>query len=120
MTETFGLGMYSETFRARAPPSSSAVRPMAGTSFRSGSEIFPSGLTGTVRLIASLSFFHTEIRSKSAASIRYTSGTPLRQESHSDAVCLSLGSSTPQSCGQRSRAPPVTLPEPDQPHEHLG
>jgi len=42
------------------------------TSLMSGSEILPSGRTGTVRL--SVSFFHTETSSMSSAPIRYVSG----------------------------------------------
>src|SRR2546430_731604 len=82
-TETSRFGRYSAIFGARTSPSSSAVRPMAGTSFRNGSEILPSDLTGTVLLIAS--FFHTEIRSKASAPIRDTSAAPLRQRSRSEA-----------------------------------
>src|SRR2546425_6723170 len=47
MTETSWLGMYSASFCVRVSRSSSAVSPAACTSFTSGSEILPSGLTGT-------------------------------------------------------------------------
>ena len=72
ITDTSGLGMYSASFFARTSRSSSAVSPAACTSFSRGSEILPSGLTGTARLIGS--FFQTEICSMSSGPIRYASG----------------------------------------------
>src|SRR5439155_18690711 len=46
------------------------VTPAACTSLSSGSEILPSGRTGTVRLMAGL--FHTAISSRSSGPIRYS------------------------------------------------
>ena len=71
MTETSGVGMYSAKLFISRSRSSIGVRPAAFTSFKSGSEIMPSGRTGTVRLIAS--FFHTPIWSTSSGPIRYPS-----------------------------------------------
>ena len=58
ITETWGEGTNSAKRLASAWRSSWGVRPAAGTSFSSGSEIMPSGRTGTTRLKASL--FQTE------------------------------------------------------------
>jgi hypothetical protein len=58
LTDTSGCGMYSARRRVTSSRSSMGVRPAACTSLSSGSEIFPSGRTGTIRLTASL--LHTE------------------------------------------------------------
>src|SRR6185503_21388125 len=70
ITDTSGDGTYSASFLSRTLRSWFGVRPAAWTSLTSGSEIFPSGRTGTVRLIALL--FHTEISSMSSGPIRYS------------------------------------------------
>ena len=83
ITETSGLGMYSASFFVRTSRSSSVVSPAATTSFRRGSEILPSGLTGTVRVIAS--FFHTEMSSMSSGPILYSPSAPIRANPRSEA-----------------------------------
>jgi len=67
MTDTSGVGMYSASFFASASRSCIGVRPAACTSLRSGSEIFPSGRTGTARLMAVL--FHTATSRRSSGPI---------------------------------------------------
>src|SRR5882672_10342146 len=67
MTETSGAGTYSASFFARPSRSCMGVRPL---SFRRGSEILPSGRTGTVRLIVVL--FHTPISRTSSGPILYS------------------------------------------------
>src|SRR5437867_4595832 len=69
LTETSGWGMYSASRRVSSSRSSMGVRPAAWTSLSRGSEIFPSGRTGAVRLTASL--LHTETWSTSSGPIRY-------------------------------------------------
>src|SRR5436309_1155470 len=72
ITEISGVGMYSASFFATTSRSWSAVRPAAWMSFRRAIEILPSGLTVTIRLIAS--FFHTEIWRTSSGPMRYSVG----------------------------------------------
>src|SRR5262245_3049283 len=75
MIETSGAGMNSDRSLVRWARSSAGVNPAACTSLTRGSEILPSGLTGTDRLIASLR--QTEISSTSSGPIRYDSPMPL-------------------------------------------
>ena len=68
ITEISGAGMKTRSFWVSSARSSIGVRPLAWMSLIKGSEMAPSGRTGTVRLIAS--FFHTEISITSSGPIR--------------------------------------------------
>ena len=70
MTETSGFGMNSPSAREILSRSCIVVRPEACTSCRSGSEILPSGRTGTTR--DSVSFFQTETCNTSSGPITYS------------------------------------------------
>ena len=59
LTVTWGLLMYFFNPSLITAANSIGVSPAACTSFRSGSVIFPSGLTGTNRVISGS--FHTSI-----------------------------------------------------------
>src|SRR6266545_3240214 len=69
MTDTSGEEMYLASLLARSSLSCFGVRPAACTSSSSGSEILPSGRTGTVRLIPAL--FHTVTSRRSPGPIVY-------------------------------------------------
>src|SRR5262245_19657217 len=71
MTETSGEGMYSASWSVRCWRRSIGVNPDACTSLTSGSDSFPSGRTGTVRL-RSGQFFHTVMSRTSSGPIRYS------------------------------------------------
>jgi len=68
ITEISGAGMKTRNFCKSSARSSIGVRPPTCTSLIKGSEMAPSGRTGTVRLTAS--FFHTEISITSSGPIR--------------------------------------------------
>src|SRR5262245_43235914 len=71
MTETSGEGMYSASCAVRCWRRSIGVSPDACTSLTSGSDIFQSGRTGTVRH-RSGQFFHTVMSRTSSGPIRYS------------------------------------------------
>src|SRR6267142_2721929 len=72
ITETVAAEIYSVNTFVRWSRNSVGVRPAACTSFNSGSEIFPSGRTGTVRVISVL--FHTATSRTSSGPITYLPG----------------------------------------------
>src|SRR5437667_8053851 len=72
MTDTSGAEMYLANLLVRSSLSCLGVRPAACTSSSSGSEILPSGRTGTVRLIPVL--FHTVTSRMSSAPMVYPLG----------------------------------------------
>src|SRR5882724_2753234 len=74
MTETSGEGIYSASFFVRSSRSCIGLRPATCKSLSSGSEILPSGRTGTARLRAALS--DTAMSRTSSGPILYSPSTP--------------------------------------------
>src|SRR6266581_3824912 len=91
-TETVAAGMYSVSAFVRWSRNSIGVNPAAWTSFSSGTEIFPSGRTGTVRVISVL--FHTATSRTSSGPITYLAGQRSACDGASCAAAGGLASRT--------------------------